>query len=155
MGMDRSILPSADPSTVWLADLIEATEVVAASAEPCDPAIVKAFSHRLELRADVRPSIVPQEANQDTYLVLDDFGGRLGRAWRETDEEDTDRETLIRDLMEGQYSHPTRIVAFNTAEGWSRDVTMDIADELRRRFAEYDEVPVSVQEFLETASRAR
>jgi hypothetical protein len=23
-----------------------------------------------------------------------------------------------------------RIVAFNTAEGWSRDVTMDIADEL-------------------------
>jgi len=64
-------------------------------------------------------SIVPQEANQDTYLVLDDFGGRLGRAWRETDEEDTDRETLIRDLMEGQYSHPTRIVAFNTAEGWS------------------------------------
>jgi hypothetical protein len=53
--MDRPTLPSADPSTVWLADLIEATEVVAASAEPCDPAIVKAFSHRLELRADVRP----------------------------------------------------------------------------------------------------
>ena len=99
------------------------------------------------------PSIVPPEANQDTYLVLDDFGGRLGRAWRETDEEDTDRETLIRDLMDDQYSHPARIVAFNTAEGWSRDVTMDIADELRRRFAEYDEVPASVQEFLETASR--
>jgi hypothetical protein len=38
------------------------------------------------------PSIVPQEANQDTYLVLDDFGGGLGRAWRETDEEGTDRE---------------------------------------------------------------
>ena len=53
--MDRPALPSADPSTVWLADLIEATEVVAASAEPCDPAIVKVFSHRLELRADVRP----------------------------------------------------------------------------------------------------
>ena len=46
--MDRSTSPSADPGTVWLADLIEATEVVAASAEPCDPAIVKAFSHRLE-----------------------------------------------------------------------------------------------------------
>ena len=26
------------------------------------------------------PSIVPRQANQDTYLVLDDFGGRLGRA---------------------------------------------------------------------------
>jgi len=32
---------------------------------------------------------------------------------------------------------------------------MDIADELRRRVAEFGEVPVSVQEFLETASRAR
>jgi len=50
--MGRSALPSADPSTVWLADLIEATEVVAASDEPCDPVIVNAFSHRLELRAD-------------------------------------------------------------------------------------------------------
>jgi hypothetical protein len=101
------------------------------------------------------PSIVPQEANQDTYLVLDDFGGRLGRAWRETDEEDTDRETPIRDLIDDQCGNPARIVAFNTAEGWSRDVTKDIADELRRRFAGFDEVPASVQEFLETASRAR
>jgi len=63
-------------------------------------------------RPDQSPSIVPQEANQDTYLVLDDFGGRLGRAWREIDEEDTDRETLIRNLMDGQYGHPARIVAF-------------------------------------------
>ncbi len=101
------------------------------------------------------PSIVPREANRDTYLVLDDFGGRLGRAWRETNEEDTDRETLIRDLVEGEYSDPARIVAFNTAEGWSRDVTMDIADEVRRRFAEYDEVPAFLQEFLERASRGR
>jgi hypothetical protein len=97
---------------------------------------------------------VPLEANQDTYLVLDNFGGRPGRAWRETDEEDTGRETLMRNIMDGQYGHPARIVAFNTAEGWSRDVTLDIADELRRRFAEYDEVPASVQEFLETAIRA-
>ena len=50
--MDRSTLPGADPSTVRLAALIEATEVVAASVEPCDPAIVKAFRHRLETRAD-------------------------------------------------------------------------------------------------------
>jgi hypothetical protein len=105
-------------------------------------------------KPDLSPSIVPREANQDTYLVLDDFE-RLGRAWRETDEEDTDRETLIRDLIDDQYGNPARIVAFNTAEGWSRDVTLDIADELRRRFAEYDEVPAPVQEFLETASRAR
>ena len=98
------------------------------------------------------PSVVPS-ANQDTYLVLDDFGGNIGRAWRETAEEDANRETLIHDLLDDQYSHPARIVAFNTADGWSRDVTVDIADELRRRFAEYDEVPASVQEFLELARR--
>jgi hypothetical protein len=28
------------------------------------------------------------------FLVLDQFGERLGRAWRETDENDTDYETL-------------------------------------------------------------
>ena len=98
------------------------------------------------------PSVVP-EPGKDIYLVLDDFGGRLGRAWRETAEEDANHDTLIRDLIDDQYNHPARIVAFNTAEGWSRDVTMDIADELRRRFAEYDEVPASVQEFLVTAGR--
>ena len=98
------------------------------------------------------PSMVP-ESGQDIYLVLDDFGGRLGRVWRETAEEDANHETLIRDLMDDQYTRPTRIVAFNTAEGWSRDVTKDIADELHHRFAEYDEVPPSVQELLEMASR--
>ena len=32
------------------------------------------------------PSIVPEGANQDVYLVLNQFGERLGRAWCETDE---------------------------------------------------------------------
>jgi hypothetical protein len=95
------------------------------------------------------PSIAP-----DTYLVLEDFGARLGRAWREADEQATCRETLIDDLMHGQYDCPVRIVAFNTAEGWSRDVTKDIADELRRRLVEYDDVPASVQAFVETTSQA-
>jgi hypothetical protein len=55
--------------------------------------------------------------------------------------------------LDNQYSRPTRVVAFNTTEGWSRDVTLDIADELRRRFADHDEVPVSVEELLEMARR--
>src|SRR3954453_15798338 len=53
-------VPSADPSTVWLADLIKAAEVLAASAEPCAPAIVRAFSHRLEIPGQaLLPSEVP------------------------------------------------------------------------------------------------
>ncbi len=69
------------------------------------------------------PSIVPNADDREIYLVLDDFGERLGRAWRETDDELTDRETLIADLMAGQYKDPVRVAAFNTAEGWSRDVS--------------------------------
>jgi hypothetical protein len=34
--------------------------------------------------------------------VLDDFGGRFGCAWRETDAESADRATLIRDLLDVQ-----------------------------------------------------
>jgi len=86
-------------------------------------------------------SIVPQWADQDTYLVLDDFGGRLGCSWRETDVDSPDLQTLIRDLLAGEYKNPVRIVAFNTTEGWSRDMIVDIADELRRRYVEYNEVP--------------
>jgi hypothetical protein len=53
----------------------------------------------------------------------------------------------------GNMKNPVRIVAFNTVEGWSRDVTVDIADELRRRYVEYDEVSESVLKFLEAINR--
>jgi len=98
------------------------------------------------------PSIVPHKADQDTYLVLDDFG-RTGCCWRETEVDGADRETLIRDLLDGQYSHPVRIVAFNSAEGWSRDVTVDIADELRRRYVELDDAPEAMLDFIDANRR--
>ena len=78
------------------------------------------------------PSIVPNGTEETFYLVMDDFGD-LGRVWRETDIEATDLETLITDLIDGQYNNPVRVIGFNTAEGWSRDVTEDIAHEIRRR----------------------
>ena len=98
------------------------------------------------------PSIVPHNADHDTYLVLEDFG-HLGCCWRETDVTNADRETLIRDLVEGQYRQPVRIVAFNTAAGWCRDVTMDIADELRRRQVDFGELPDAMHEFIEANRR--
>jgi hypothetical protein len=98
------------------------------------------------------PSLAPNGPDQDTYMVLDDFGS-LGRAWREIDERGANRTMLVRNLLDGQYESPVRIVAFNTAEGWSRDVTTDIADELRRRYVEFDEVPESVLAFLDAANR--
>ena len=95
------------------------------------------------------PSIVPDALGRNVYFVLDDFGDRLGWAWPETDVTDTDRATVIRHLLEGQYSSPVRIVAFNTAEGWSRDVTEDIAAELAQASADRGETPVSIADFID------
>jgi hypothetical protein len=61
----------------------------------------------------------------------------------------TDRETVITDLVSGQYSRPVRVVAFNTAEGWSRDVTEDIAREVRRRCdLQRSELSEGLQDFI-------
>ncbi len=49
------------------------------------------------------------------------------------DEYGAHREMIIRYLVTGEFNKPVRIVAFNTFQGWSRDVTVDIADELRSR----------------------
>ncbi len=98
------------------------------------------------------PSIVPHGTEEDTYLVLDDFGW-IGRTWRETDKGRTDREALIRALVDEEFTRPVRIVAFNTAEGWSRDVTVDIADELRRRYVEFGELPGSILDFMDACRR--
>jgi hypothetical protein len=80
------------------------------------------------------PSIVPGGFDVDVYVVLDDFG-KLGRAYREIREDEADRETIIRNLMGGQYNNPVRIVAFNPAAGWSCDVTEEIAREIENRAA--------------------
>jgi hypothetical protein len=91
---------------------------------------------------------VPDSFDRDIYLVLDDFGERLGRSWCETDEGDTDRATLIRHLLDGQYSSPVRIIAFNTAEAWSRDVTEDIANDLQDAWSLRAEIPEPIEEFI-------
>ena len=78
------------------------------------------------------PSIVPYGADQTVYLVVDRFGG-LGTVYRETEVERTDFETIIADLMSGQFNDPVRVVAFNTAERWAQDVSRDIAFEIQSR----------------------
>jgi hypothetical protein len=85
------------------------------------------------------------------YIVLNDFGG-LGRAYCETDEAEADQATIIDNILSGQYSHPLRVVAFNTSEGWARDVTDDIARAvLDRARSEQRSIGKAVQEFLEMA----
>src|SRR6266487_4255488 len=85
------------------------------------------------------------------YLVLDDFG-ELGRGYRETDAAQTDAQNVVADLLSGQYRHPLRVVAFNTAEGWARDVSADIARQVLNCARELDdELPAAVRDFVERA----
>jgi hypothetical protein len=95
------------------------------------------------------PSIVPRGDDQNVYLVVDDFG-RNGRVYREADVETTDLETVITDLLDAQYRNPIKVVAFNTAEGWSQDVSEDVAQDLRRRCdLQLRDVPSNIQDFVE------
>jgi hypothetical protein len=96
------------------------------------------------------PSIIPG-GEPTVYLVMDDLGGRLGRIWREVEAEATDYETVIRDLLSGQYSNPVRVVSFNIAEGWSRDVSAEIAEDLQQGcYLENKELPDSLMAFVES-----
>ena len=77
------------------------------------------------------PSIVPAEPDT-VYIVEDDFG-QIGRVYRETDVKHCDRQTALDDLYRGEFNDPVRVVAFNTREGWSKDVSREFAHEVQRR----------------------
>jgi hypothetical protein len=94
------------------------------------------------------PRIVPYGADQIVCLVIDRFGG-LGTVYRETEVERADLETIIADLMSGQFNDPLRVVAFNTLEHWSEDVTEYIAFEIQTRCdIEGVAVPEHIRDFV-------
>jgi hypothetical protein len=100
------------------------------------------------MRPTPSPSLVPG-FDATTYLVLDDLG-KLGQTYREADAEKADKETVIQDMLGGQYNQPVRIIAFNTAEGWASDVSEDIAREvLARAAAELSPLPTGTKWFVE------
>jgi hypothetical protein len=93
---------------------------------------------------------VPENDDHDIYLVLNNFGDELGRAWPEADEKRTDRETVIRDLVAGQYSDPVQVVVFNTVQGWSRDISKEIAGEAAMRIVKDGrDMPPWLEGFIE------
>jgi hypothetical protein len=96
------------------------------------------------------PGTVPYGADQTAYLVIDRLG-RLGSVYRETEVERADLETIIADLMSGQFNDPICVVAFNTLEHWSEDVSRDVALEIQTRCdIEGEDVPESIRDFVES-----
>ena len=94
-------------------------------------------------------TLVPREPFDVTvHIVPNDFGP-LGCAYVEADETDADEATIVENLLSGQYSHPVRVIAFNTVEGWARDVTEDVAQAvLNKAQSEHRSISVVTQEFF-------
>jgi hypothetical protein len=96
------------------------------------------------------PSIVPDVRSDTVFLVADCFGRTGNCVWREAEADHTDFETVVQDLLAGQYSDPNRVIAFNLREGWARDVSSDIAREIRRLCDIADtDAPEPLEEFLQ------
>jgi hypothetical protein len=91
---------------------------------------------------------VPYGADQTAYIVVDRLG-RLGSIDREIEVERSDLETIIADLVAGRFNDPVHVIAFNTLEHWSEDVSGDIALEIQTRCdIEGIAVPEHIQDFV-------
>jgi hypothetical protein len=96
----------------------------------------------------VAPPTVPYGADQTIYLVVD-YIGALSTC-HETEVERLDVDAVIADLLAGQFNAPVRVVAFNTLEHWSRDISRAIAEEIRMRCdIEGVAVPEHIGDFVE------
>jgi len=94
------------------------------------------------------PSIVPGGRSQTVYLVLNDFG-EFGRSYLETSEDEADLDTIISNMLVGQYSNPVDVFAFNATEEWARDVSEEVADEIRYRCdRQGSDIPEHLEAFM-------
>jgi hypothetical protein len=93
------------------------------------------------------PSLVPVSESSDVYFVLDQLP-TFGRVWRELSEEAANKQTVLNLIANGEFQDPVRVIAFNTAEGWSRDVTGEIAEALLDREASDGDLSQSARVFV-------
>ena len=85
------------------------------------------------------------------HVVLGDFG-KLGPAWIEIAEDSADEDSIVEGILCGEFTHPLRVVAFNTEEGWSRDVSEGIAMKLVAAARDGRELRAGAREFVERAT---
>ena len=77
----------------------------------------------------MQTSIVPA-SEHTTYLLLDEMINQHASIWPEISADEASEATIVQRIIEGQFSRPIKVVAFNTEQGWSRDVTQEIATKL-------------------------
>lgn len=78
---------------------------------------------------DLRTAMARRRATSAIYFVKCDFG-KIGHAWIERNVNETNRSTLINDLIGGQIEAPLQILEVDPADETCRDVTEDVAKAL-------------------------
>ena len=79
---------------------------------------------------------VPYGADQTLFVVID----RRDKA-TEIRVERRDLEATISDLVAGCFNDPIRVISFNTLEHWMKDISRDVASEIRAR-CDIDGIPL-------------
>jgi hypothetical protein len=94
-------------------------------------------------------TLVPAPTRELTvYQVLDDLGER-GCVWREIADTEANEPTVVNNIIIGEYERPLRVVAFNTDEGWARDVTSEVAARVLEQRTQGRMVGASARDFVE------
>jgi hypothetical protein len=86
---------------------------------------------------------------EHTMCLLLDWTSHHGGIWREMSEADANEAAIVQRIIDGLFSHPMKIVAFNTAKEWSRDVTQEIALRLLTLNQEGVALGAAAREFVE------
>ncbi|AWM02817.1 hypothetical protein [Bradyrhizobium amphicarpaeae] len=80
------------------------------------------------LEAGVPPPVVPYGADKTLFVVID----RLNQA-TEIRIERSDLEATIGELVAGCFNDPIKVISFNTLEHWMKDISTDVAGEIKAR----------------------
>ncbi|QPF93519.1 hypothetical protein [Bradyrhizobium commune] len=80
------------------------------------------------IEAGVPSPTVPYGADQTLFVVID----RRDKA-TEIRIERSDLETTIGELVAGCFNDPVKVISFNTLEHWVKDISPEIAGEIRAR----------------------
>ena len=91
---------------------------------------------------------VPYGADQTLFVVID----RRDEA-TEIRVERSDIEATIHELVAGCFNDPVKVISFNTLEHWMKDISTDVAGEIRAR-CDIDGVtlPDYLSDFVESHS---
>ena len=92
---------------------------------------------------------IVRASENTTYLLLDEMTNQRASIWPEISADEANEATIVQWIIEGQFSRPVKIVAFNTEDGWSRDVTQEIATKLLDLNSNGVALSAAAREFVE------